>query len=279
MTTKTKKKGCDRPSLVTVTERDKDIFRALSSGATTFLQLKSIMEKMHKKKLPERVLRVRLAKLKSANYITSRAYANRNGQGKFALYVLTKLSSDILCDVGYPPGSIRCTLPNDYMVAHDLMVTETVRAIKKEGANIYLYEIWDDNVLKKRKYLMKPIEKVRHKKNIKKGEAFPDLYVRITLERKGRRQVHSYDMEIDNNTEMPAVVVDKARRHFNTTIILCTLTSRIDSLRRTCVALGDPDLRNKVYFALISDFSANGFLESNWIDAEGTRAVVFDLET
>src|SRR5208337_3578169 len=94
----TKKKERKQPPLVVVTERDKDMFRILSSGATPYVQLKSIFENMQKKKISDNALWVRLSKLKAANYIASRAYANRTGQGKFALYALTKLSNDILCD-------------------------------------------------------------------------------------------------------------------------------------------------------------------------------------
>ncbi|MGO9014451.1 MAG: hypothetical protein ACLQF0_05680 [Dissulfurispiraceae bacterium] len=95
--------------LAIVTDRDLIIFRILSNGPTAFSQIKSSIENVQHKKVPERVLRVRLAKLKNAGFIESERCSSRNQI--VTLYSLTDTSVSMLTGNSYPRAAAAiCTL-------------------------------------------------------------------------------------------------------------------------------------------------------------------------
>lgn len=297
--------------MIITTDRDIDIYRILSSGPATreFLYdayRKSVLkiktdnlaesnEKQTKTKIGKSGFFLRLWLLKKNGYLKSQQYSRRDRKGFFALYALTQTSSDILCEhAGYRVETIRMGLPPDSRVSHDLQVSDTVRAIKREGGRFpYDYFIVDEDWQRKTAQ--------------KKRQAFSDLLVLVRLDIKGKETKSSFHIEIDNNTIAPIYVKEKVRKMTNPTLILCTTSRRKEILQFLFkhdydIAVGleeidktpdknikkvnskkdkyqDKNLKN-VFFALTSDFCASnggGFLNTKLENIVGGRSKVFQL--
>ena len=96
--------------LAIVTDRDMVIFRILSDGPVSFPQIKSSIENVQQKKVSERVLRVRLAKLKNAGFVETKRCSSRNQI--VTLYSLTHASISMLADNSSPNAvEATCVLP------------------------------------------------------------------------------------------------------------------------------------------------------------------------
>ncbi len=253
------KKSFRRPSSkrAVITERDMDIFRMLSSGPATFIQIRLGMEKIYKREMSEAVLWTRLSKLKGSRYIKSRRYASSEGQGRFSLYSLSLLSIGLLVKAGYPAGSLRAGLPDDVALAREMRVTTVVRAIKKEGARLYEYQIADKRTLK------------QAAEGAGKA-ACPDLHVRLIFHASGKRLVRVFDMEIDDGAVLPAHAARRiSRLSPHTVVVLCAVEQRMDAVRRAVVSRHSPNIPGKLFFGLLSDFARNGFMGTGWLDAGG----------
>lgn len=297
--------------MIQLTEKDVDIFRILSSGATAYMDIETLLERSYRytiirgrkgdnetgkhkkrgfqgsnsKETTRKGLKNRISELKAEGFILSRVYPRRDGPGIFALYVLTPLSMAVLIEHGYDSSWIRMNLPGNYSIAHDKMVTETVRAIKREGGRVgYNYAIIDEVRLKE-----------MHGKS-KADAIFPDLFARITLDVGSEEIIKRYHIEIDNNTLRPEVIVEKVRKAAIKNIILCTIMSRIESLRRAFIGAIDEERRGrrqdkkthedqglknlsldkKVIFALVNDFHRGGFLGTNFITLNNEPVYIID---
>src|SRR4030043_2597 len=164
--------------MVIITERDVNIFKVLSSGASDLTDIKRMLRDVYKTEVTPNALQKRLSLLKKDGYIQSRVYARRNDGIKikkegyekqedeklnrsnvpFALYALTFLSIAVLVERGYDHNWIRACLPGPPFIKHDEMVREVVRAIKKEAARVgYSFGLVDELNLKRmaRKYKSK----------------------------------------------------------------------------------------------------------------------------
>ena len=247
-----------------ITDRDVDIFRMLSSGPASFVQIRLFMEKIYKHQMSESVLWTRLSKLKRSGYVESCRYVSRE-QGRFSLYALTRLSTALLAKAGYPAGGLRAELPDDCSVAHEMSVTDVVRAVKREGFRLYEYQMADRNILEQA-YAGK-----------KRSHAYPDLHVRLTLDQSGKRQTRVYDIEIDDCTMLPLQVVGRAGMMSHTTLVLCLTAQRVDALRRALAASEDRGrLSGRIFFCMLSDFIKSGFAGTEWTDADGNKTTLID---
>jgi len=154
--------------MLQIGSKDIDIFRILSSGATSYSEIEDMLERVYKyrvikvtvnknkqksegseyrenqsqkkrraettdREITRKRLRNRLSEMKREGYLASRLYPNREGSGITALYALTPLSTAILISKGYDNNWIRASLPSVHFVEHDRMVTKTVHAIKRES--------------------------------------------------------------------------------------------------------------------------------------------------
>lgn len=251
--------------LVVVTDRDMDIFRMLSSGPAAFAQIKIFMEKIYRRKMTNDVLRKRLSKLKAGGYLDSRSYSSREFQGRFSLYALTALSVRQLVKAGYPAGSLRTRLPDDFALEHEMLVTDAVRAIKREGARTYEFQLTDKHVLRE------------VFSDSKKNRVFPDLHVRLALDIKDKTVFRSFDIEIDDITVLPAKVIERAAGFKKPFLILCTLAQRITALKRTFAAYGNPGMSEQVFFGMLQIFVERGFSGTDWINAKGEKVSILNI--
>jgi len=313
--------------MVQLNSKDTDIFRVLSSGATSYLDIVLILEKVYKytiikekgeigdrsseagemekhrpgrkrfagtneKQITSKGLKNRLSELKREGYIVSDIYPRSDGPGVFALYALTPLSMAELINQGYDNNWIRSNLPKLNFIAHDKIVTETVRAIKREaGRTGYDFGIVDENRLRE-----------MYIKGNRSKALYPDLFVRITLHAGSEQITKRLNIEIDNNTLRPEAIADKVKKLDHKTIILCTNMQRIESLRRTFTAVlnqeerdrifrykhgksrgkgvekKDLPLEKKVMFALANDFHNNGLLRTNFISVDNDPVCIIEPE-
>lgn len=276
------------------TPRDINIFRVLASGPVTAdaiaIFLKKIGERgqsaeghsgVYSHNMNKPALIVRLNKLKQSNFIASQRYRSRDGKGVFTLYALTKHSVRLLVEEGVPSDYIRIGLPDRFMVAHELEVTDVVRTIKREaGKGLYTFHMEDENTLK------------ANTEGGKKNIQYPDLYLKVFIKMGSDTKVRDMGIEVDNSTIQPKLVVDKVKKTFRQrkwrTMMLCTTRDRIDRLQAAFCADSDHIVNHPkdaletsfindfivsgVFFALQSDFSANGLLGTGWVSMKGVSA-------
>lgn len=251
-----KRKSKRKKRLSVITDRDMDIFRMLSSGPAVFIQIRLFMERIYRQKMTASALWARLSKLKASGHIQSRRYAGRETHGMFSLYSLTPLSIELLVNAGYPPGGIRAMLPDDSMVAHDMLVTDIVRTIKRDGVGLYEYQLTDKNTLKQA---------------LNKSGDYPDLHLRLSFDPKKNHNVKIYGIEVDLGAALPAGIVGKVKQLPNHTLILCRTAGRVESLKRAFAANENQTWSDKVYFGELPDFIRNGLIGANWVNTKGER--------
>ena len=286
--------------MVIITDRDINIFKVLSSGASDLTDIRRMLRDVYKTEVTPNALQKRLSLLKKDGYIQSRVYAKKNegirvkkegyenneseklmrSNIPFALYALTYLSIAVLAERGYDHNWIRACLPGPPFIKHDEMVREVVRAIKKEAARVgYSFGLVDELNLK------------RMASKYKSKENLPDLLVRLTLDIGSEQIVKRYNLEIDNNTISPSYMVDKVLRSKRRTLIICNDSkTRMEAfLRAFKAAVKDEEKRSlinrkkkkdrnqvdediplahKVVFTYIKEFCAKGFLQTNFISID-----------
>lgn len=257
------KKASKKHSQVHISQRDVDIFRVLSSGCTAIATLLSLLRKRKEySNITKNALIVRLHRLKKANYINSRRYQNRDGRGWFSLYTLNESAIEVLVNNGYARERIRAGLPNDYMVSHEIAVTETIRVIKRDANKAqYSFSIFDESTLKK------------IAEGPKQNKVFPDLLVKLTFDVSGENIVKTIAIEFDNGTIHAIDVLKKVKTMNRPTLILCNTTERINTLRRVFLKANDNTLNKQVCFGLLhEDFYHNGLTRGNFMSISGGRA-------
>jgi hypothetical protein len=267
-----KNKQTKKQASVHISERDVDIFRVLSSGCTALPTLLSVMKKRNEyRNLTRSGLIVRLCRLRKAGYIESGRYQNRNGAGWFTLYSLkvdkrkkNAPAVEILVKNGYARERVRTGLPSAHTVSHEIAVTETIRAIKRESAKAqYSFSILDESTLKVFAVGPKP------------NKVFPDLLVKLTFEVSGEQKTKTIAIEFDNGTRHAMNVLEKTKALNRPTLILCNITERINTLRRVFENANDNTLNKQVCFGLLhEDFYHNGLMRSNFISVSGGRASI-----
>lgn len=244
-----------------ITERDIDIFRILSSGPATFVQIKSLLKRVYRSEVSQYALYKRLSILRKDKLIISRQYRNRDGKGRFVLYGITPLSVQTLVTQGYAVERIRTNMPSELTVAHEMAVTDVVRAIKRESARYqYDFTFLDENTLK---------EMYRGKR---KKIVYPDLLVNLVFNTRPEPTKKQLAVEIDNSTILASKLFEKMKKMKWTTLMLCTTTMRINVLRKKFMI--DEDLYGKVFFALLSEFCPKGFIGTSWMTIDGGNATI-----
>ena len=268
-----------------ITERDILIFKVLSSGPAKLSVIKDLLTKIYKEDIDSEALRVRLYALRQQKYVQAKRYVPRgivklrykdkklrqegmtnkegsqnkrqmmaqnklNGWGH-TLYALTEGAVEWLGMVGYTRDKIRIGLPGQFFVAHELMVTDIVRAVKREASQLrYDFQIYDENTIRALDFG-------------KKHKSFPDLVVILRFIVDGQYKMRTVAVEIDNDTEVPAAVFVKMIKHIEPIIlVLCPTSQRIVKLQQFIIKQTDFDLMHKVFFGNVNDFSANGFFDS-----------------
>ncbi len=244
---------------VVITGRDKDILRFLSSGPALLSEILTVLKRMGWQKITKSALLNRLADLRKSGYVMSNCYHNITGPERYSLYALNKKARLVLNSIGYLPEHVRLGLPDKSEASHEIAVTSIVRAIKKEANKTgYGFSIMDEKTLKQR------FQKT-------KGQAFPDLLVKLILNVAGAEKEKAIYIEYDNGTIYAAEVLEKVIKQHRFTMILCATTERLNALKRI-FSKADEWVNTNVVFCLLSDFYENGFLGTSFITPQGDRA-------
>jgi hypothetical protein len=251
LNSKTKKRRIKKIA-VAITERDLNIFRFLSSGCATFVQIQNALKTIYKMPISAGALRKRLSLLQAAGYIVSKKYYDKN-KG-YTLYTLEEPAIDELVRQGYAIERIRWGLPHPTFAVHELAITEIVRTIRREAAKqLYDFSIFDEKVLRK----IAPDAK-----------SYPDLIVKLVFNIAGKRIEKSLAIEYDNGTQYAIDVVQKIRNIKYPVIILSKTSDRIDVLKRV-FSKADEKLNNRVFFGLLTEFYKSGLLNTEFTTASG----------
>ena len=289
------KRGND--AMPVITPRDVDIFRTLASGPMTSFQIRMDLRKfvskdpgknfnkgdVYSRDMSADALKVRLSKLMREGYVTSGLYADRDGKGVHALYILAHPAIELLVQQhGFTPKHIRAALPNKYTVAHELQVVDIVKTIKREGGRLgYQYDIEDENYLKK------------ETQGAKRNMPYPDLHVKLFFKIGKEVDIKNFAVELDNGTMSEKVVAEKARKIYDEkkwiSMIICPNSQRIAKLRAGFAqyiesereGTEDEESRQEIdklylrsFFATSYEFHENGFLKTKWLSIEGGSATV-----
>jgi hypothetical protein len=225
------------------------------------------MSKIYRYNMTPDQLGNRLRALKKDGCVVHQNYRDRSKDGnprahKFThrLYALDEGAVETLTKVGYTRDKIRLGLPPPLLVTHELMVTDVVRALKREGSQLsYDYQILDDRAIKSIDVL-------------KKYGSIPDLSValRFIVDNEHKRRLIA--IEVDNDTEIPPVIFNKLIKHKVEPIILITCKSlkRLDNLQTYLhKQVAYAAVMEKVFFAILSDFCKNGFFDTDFINVRG----------
>lgn len=255
-----------------ISERDKDIFRFLSSGPATIEQINAYLTKIGRGKqfsktttkdsFPTReqklaYLYLRLNRLIKAGYVKSKRYNNRSGSGGYALYALTSRSIAVLTEMGHMAEMVRHNLPQPFFVTHELAVTDIVRMIKKESYNRGFELVFlDENILK-----------TTSKENKKKAN-YPDLLLKMR-----KKEIYKeVAIELDNGTIVVADIVKKLKDTKTVTVVLCMVQKRIDAIRAGFLSRGIET--TPVCFGLLSDFLKTGLFGTEFITIKNSKAFI-----
>lgn len=257
-----------------ITERDKDIFRILSSGPATFPYLKHSLNLMRKEsqKTSDMALRRRLSQLVKEKYIASRKYGMGDIRSMRTLYAVTPMSVEVLTGMGYAVERIRAGLPGKPFVTHELAVTDVVRRIKREGAELkFEYVFTDERTLR------------QMSKGLRRRKLYPDLFVKLSWSEGSEKKRLTLNIEVDNSTILARYVIGKVKRMAFPTLILCMTRDRIEILKKASelewkgMSEKEKDaFYRKIFFGLISDFTGRqgGFAGTNWETFKGENAYI-----
>ncbi|MGO9612373.1 MAG: hypothetical protein ACLPX5_05010 [Dissulfurispiraceae bacterium] len=240
--------------MLLITDRDLDLLRYFSSGASTIYQLHGALLMMGYK-ISLKALRTRIDRLMQNRYLVSNLYCNRRfGNGAQALYGLTVKAQAELVYTKYP-YMIRTGLPAAAIAAHEMEVTSVIRGIKKECSKLAFAVIFKDEATLRAERAFKKIK-----------ESLPDLQVRIFFKTpEGAAKIFRINMEIDNDTMAPKRLIEKLKGLKGQTMWLFTENRRMANIKRAIVETGNADLIRKVIVALQSDFIKHGFVNTNWV--------------
>ena len=253
-----------------ITDRDVQIFHCLSCGAVSFLQILTMLKKRYHREISKDVLMKRISRLSRAGYIERGRYQDRDdGQKHYALYSLNTQSMEALIAKGVPRKQMRLGLPGKFMVTHELALTDIIRAIDRESSSQqYEWGLVDEKELKSRTG------------GSGKGMVYPDLIVRLIFKIAGEEKIKSIAVEYDNSTMKALDVYEKVKALSRNTLMLCKDTRRVNELRKAMdYALSEDSLyidriSRKVFFGLLSDFYQNGFLRTEFVFIDGSKALV-----
>lgn len=291
------KKAKKRTPMPAITPRDADIFRILSSGVHTSVQIRHELKKFvaknpkaaddkgdgYDRKMSEKALSVRLSILMEADYIASKLYPANGGTGVEAGYVLSTEGKTYLTeDLHYDEKHIRDALPKKEHRSHEFQLVSVVDTIKREGNTLgYTYDMEDENYLKK------------ITKGAQKKVPYPDLHV-MTEFRIGNTLVsRNLAIEIDNGSTKPRLVAEKAHNLYAQkkwlTVFLCTASTRINKLRAAFAEYteerkaqaNDPMMKDeidkmygRVFYGITYEFLTKGLLNTTWTMVKGGAAVL-----
>lgn len=228
--------------MVNLTNRDIDILKALALGVSTFKMLLRLLTKAFECDISETALLRRLSILHRAGYIARRKESYRKRHGNFSIYALTRLSADVLAELGCPKESMRVGLPTTFFVRHELNVTSVLHVIHTATIrDHYKYSFTDSNVLKQ-------YRKKRSRAPI------PDLNVIFQL----RNRSINMNIEVDLGkvviTKMVRRITEQASRE--PLVIMCNNETRLTNLRDACSKTYFSGKGN-VGFTLLEDFFRN----------------------
>lgn len=281
--------------MICITERDKDLFRYLSSGPATVDQICQFILRVSKtpapehndsdsgketenKKKPQRkqktdrtkkVVYERLSKLIRSGYIRVGYYTRKDGLGRFALYALSNFSTEYLVDqCNYRLVNIRRQLPTPNAVSHEIAVTGIVRAVKNEAYRSRCgISVIDEIALKKAN------------SQVGNGKAYPDLLVYLRWSDQLR---HKYAIEIDSSTVPHRDMIYKLTNITAHTLHLCKTMDRVNELRTIYhkMAKENPyedqttaklfkELPERTVFGILSDFQNKAVLGNQFVSMKG----------
>jgi hypothetical protein len=274
-----------------MTDRDVFVLKVLRYGPLSFIQILAQLQVLTKNKhgdgfddkveigfnqtvpsLPKgdkplfskSALRTSLRRLKKEKRIRNKVFGDKGGHGTKALYTITDKGADELYAQGVRSGTIRVVaLPDRDRITHELMVTDTIRVANREANKLgFKIVALDHKALKSQnKNKRAPVEDILFLMKFPVTTGYEDRVLRV---------------EIDNDTIRPIRIYRKCIRLKHITVFLCTVQSRIDELKNYIVARkkGPNDeayenARTRAFFALINDFSANGFMGTTMTNCEG----------
>ena len=272
--------------------RDMYILKALRHGPLTFVKLHAQLLTISKKKFGDifvpqvdvdtpatpsmassikqdnylftkKALKNRLTLLLKDGFIKSRTYGYRDGKGRCALYVVGKMGIPELYRHGFEHTDIRCTLPHKFAIAHETLVTDIVKGVKRESSRVgFKVKIVDEN------HLRKTVKKKRL--------PIPDLMVSMVFHLdSGKVLERIICLEIDNDTMPVADIYKKCTKLERPTIFIIATHERMDRLRSYFETMKtDPlfeNIADKVSLLLMSDLLAQGLVGCEIVDVNGGK--------
>lgn len=239
--------------------RDEALLKELVPGATSFRHL------YHKFKAyfpSEHAMRQQLAQCVRNSFMQSQLYVNHSDGTKFALYVLNSAGIEYLKERGYCADEIRTLLPSQHTAAHELVVVDIVRWLRRESIRIpYDLKYYDDPTCR------------AHKKPLGLKSPIPDLLVDLKIG--NVREIYRVNIEVHMGTVPVLNVVDKSLKQECQTLYVCNTGENMDALRSAM--LDHSQLKGMVYFSLINEFctSPGGIFGSNYAALDGRLVSLF----
>ncbi|MDA8090550.1 MAG: hypothetical protein M0Z61_10090 [Nitrospiraceae bacterium] len=252
--------------------KEERLFDTLLSGACTFQFLSTKLKFYFG---TEDALRNRLAALVQGNYLRTMKYKDaeksqkkndeeddngvdnkgRKNVGKHALYVLGERGKKWLIDHRKAEEhEIRDLLPSPGTVAHELVVVSLARRVRRERDYIpYKLLYYDDPACRKVLKIKEP----------------PDLLCEVRPIALTTHYGYRLGLEVHNTMPVQAVVKKALRQHEHQ--MACLTFTRDKYVELQEAMRKHPDLKGRVYFALMSDFcrQAGAIFGTNFYNWEG----------
>lgn len=244
-----------KSGFIAIQKRDKQILIFAANGSASNKQMRRFFVDKNGKQLSRAACDIRINKLCTHGFLTKFRYPSSPS----IMFCLGPAGVSYLRnDMNYS-GIIRSKTTWRENVAHELVVTETVRAIMRdEEERIFrVLDIYDENSL-------------REAIPLKKGSARPDLYLRL---KKPNGAERIFFIEIETG-KMPRKKLVKRLLKYNKNILVITLNSRDrDALQNAIMKYGDQNLIKRTALAVSGDISKEGFAKCRgWKFADNVPA-------
>lgn len=257
-TTQRERRKLKKNSFIVLTESEIKILEHLACGISTSPALIKFYRKKDGGYRNVRHAYRRIAKAVNAGYIKKISF----GSFPQKIYLIDELGIEYLtCNMGYNADRIRSNEPGETQIAHELMISDIVRSIKKEE-DMLLYKVehlYDDNYMRTHS---------RHRK----GAILPDLNLRITTPDGSK---YTYHIEVDTGKRPVSSLIEKILQYPSNTLVIVPHTSRKNNVQKALLMTRDTKCIDKTFFAIASDVIKEGLMRcKSWKTATKRPAVL-----
>lgn len=239
---------------IIVTPRDINIFERLACGPASFASLRTHFKKSDGKPCSQQMVSKRLHKLSGLGYLKKVAYPFKPS----LIYYLGDMGSQyLISNLNYEPERIRTHIVKKDNLAHELIITEIVKAIKKEESKA-LYEVnflYDDHYQ-------------RQLSTREKGVLFPDLCVSISTSIGTK---YTYYIEVDTGKRSSKLLVEKIKYYKHKILLITPTSKRRSTLQNSIISSNDESLIPRIGLAVFGDIVKDGLVGcKTWKRADKT---------